>query len=61
MINNAHGMYKAQFNVCTAYLNAVLIDVIFMEQLEGFEDIDWPLYVCLLLKSLYGLKQSARR
>ena len=61
MINNAHGMYKAQFNVCTTYLNADLIDVIFMEQPEGFEDIDWPLYVCLLLKSLYGLKQSARR
>jgi len=32
-----------------------------MEQPEGFEDADWPLYVCLLLKNLYGLKQSARR
>lgn len=32
-----------------------------MEQPEGFEDHDWPLYVCLLLKSMYGLKQSARR
>lgn len=62
VISNAHGMSKAQFDVCTAYLNTDLIDAIFMEQPEGFEDIDWPFYVCLLLiKSLYGLKQSARR
>lgn len=61
VISNAHGMFKAQFDVCTAYLNAYLIDVIFMEQPEGFEDLDWPLYVCLLLKSLSSLKQSARR
>ena len=61
VISNEHGMFKAQFNVCAAYLNADLLDIIFMEQPEGFEDADWPLYVCLLLKSLYGLKQSARR
>jgi hypothetical protein len=61
VISNAHGMFKAQFDVCTAYLNADLIDIIFMEQPEGFEDLDWLFYVCLLLKSLYGLKQSARR
>ena len=61
VISNAHGMFKAQFDVCTAYLNAYLIDVIFMEQPKRFEDLDWPLYVCLLLKSLSGLKQSARR
>ena len=61
VISNEHGMFKAQFDVCAAYLNADLLDIIFMEQPEGFEDADWPLYVCLLLKSLYGLKQSARR
>ena len=61
VISNEHGMFKAQFDVCTAYLNANLLDIIFMEQPEGFEDHEWPLYVCLLLKSLYGLKQSARR
>ena len=54
-------MIKAQFDICTAYLNADLLDIIFMEQPEGFQDIQWPLYVCLLLNSLYGLKQSARR
>ena len=61
VISNEHGMFKAQFDVCTAYLNADLIDIIFMEQPEGFEDPQWPIFVCFLLKSLYGLKQSARR
>ena len=61
VINNEHGMVKAQFDVCTAYLNVDLLDIIFMEQPEGYQDSQWPLYVCLLLKSLYGLKQSARR
>lgn len=60
VISNEHGMFKAQFDVGTAYLNADLIDIIFMEQPKGFEDSNWLLYVCLLLKILYGLKQSAR-
>ena len=61
VISNEQGMVTAQFDVCTAYLNADLIDIIYMEQPEGYQVILWPLYVCLLLKSLYGLKQSARR
>ena len=61
VISNEQGMVKAQFDVCTTYLNTDLIDIIFMEQPEGFQDDLWPLYVCLLLKSLYGLKQGARR
>ena len=39
VISNAHGMFKAQFDVCKANLNADLIDIIFMEQPEGFEDL----------------------
>lgn len=61
VISNEQGMVKAQFDICTTYLNTDLLDIIFMDQPEGFQDIQWPLYVCLLLKSLYGLKQSARR
>ena len=61
VINNENNMFKAQFDVCTAYLNVDLIDIIFMEQPEGFEDPQWPLFVCFLLKSLYGLKQNVRR
>ena len=61
VINNENNTFKAQFDVCTTYLNANLIDIIFMEQPEGFEDPQWLFFVCFLLKSLYGVKQSARR
>lgn len=54
-------MVKAQFDLCTTYLNVDLIDIIFMEQPEGFQDIHCPMYVCLLLQSLYELKYSVRR
>lgn len=56
VISNEHDMFKVHFDVCTTYLNVDLMDIIFMKQPKGFEDSQWPLYVCLLLKSLYGLK-----
>ena len=31
-----------------------------MTQLEGFEDLSKPNYVCKLKKALYGLKQALR-
>ena len=46
----------------TAYLNAPIAEEIYMKQPEGFEQSDnkgKPL-VCLMKKSLYGLKQSGR-
>ena len=46
-----------QIDVCNAYLNSTLDAEIYMKQTNGFV-ID-PDKVCLLLKSLYGLKQSA--
>ncbi|OXA40185.1 Copia protein [Folsomia candida] len=55
----ADGWKYKQFDVKTAYLNGVLDEEIFMSQPEGFE-IDGDDLVCLLLKSLYGLKQSSR-
>ena len=51
-----------QLDIKTAYLNAKLDKEILMKQPEGFEKFDEegkPL-VCLLKKSLYGLKQSGR-
>ena len=51
-----------QLDIKTAYLNAKLDEEILMKQPEGFEKFDEegkPL-VCLLKKSLYGLKQSGR-
>ena len=48
-----------QLDVTTAYLNADIDHDIYMEQPQGFISGD-DNRVCHLLKSLYGLKQSAR-
>ena len=53
-----------QMDVKTAYLNGELDVPIYMQAPEGLELIDQtcpPQHVCLLIKSLYGLKQSGRR
>lgn len=47
-----------QFDVKTAFLYGDLEETIFIEQPSGFE-IDKR--VCLLKKSLYGLKQASRQ
>lgn len=49
-----------QFDIGTAYLNNDLTTRIYMRQPEGFINHKLPKHVCLLLKSLYGLKQSGR-
>lgn len=46
------------FDAKTAFLNGNLDEVIFMKQPPGFEEE--PNKVCLLKKSIYGLKQAAR-
>ena len=47
-----------QMDVITAFLNARLRELIYVEQPKGYEGkID---LVCLLLRALYGLKQSPR-
>ena len=50
-----------QMDVKSAYLNAPIDCEVYMEQPEGYavESKDGKRYVCKLLKSLYGLKQSA--
>ena len=47
-------------DITSAFTNGDLDEVIYMKQPEGFE-IGGPDKVCRLLKSLYGLKQSARQ
>lgn len=47
----------AQFDVPTAFLNAVVDEDIYMELPEGYEQ---PGMICKLQKSLYGLKQAPR-
>lgn len=49
-----------QFDIQTSFLYGSLDTKIYMQHLEGFEIMSQnnPQKVCLLLKSLYGLKQS---
>jgi len=50
-----------QMDFITAFLNGILQELVYMEQLEGFEQGDREKFVYLLLKSIYGLKQSPRQ
>ena len=45
-----------QMDVKGAYLNGILKEKVYMKQPEGFDDGTGR--VCLLIKTLYGLKQS---
>ncbi|KAL0385474.1 UNVERIFIED_CONTAM: Retrovirus-related Pol polyprotein from transposon TNT 1-94 [Sesamum radiatum] len=47
-------------DVKTAFLHGDLDEQIYMSQPYGFVDKELPDHVCLLKKSLYGLKQSPR-
>lgn len=49
-----------QLDVKTAYLNGYIDKEIYMKQPAGFEDPQQPEAVCLMKRSLYGLKQSGR-
>ena len=48
-------------DVKTAFLHGELEEMIVMAQPRGYENPDKADYVCLLKKSLYGLKQSPRQ
>lgn len=49
-----------QYDVKTAFLNGVIKETIYMKQPPGFIVKGKEDYVCLLKKSLYGLKQAAK-
>ena len=51
-------MHLSQFDVSTAFFYGDLEEVIYMQQPEGYDDCSGK--VCLLKKSLYGLKQASR-
>jgi len=51
-------LYMHQIDIKGAYLNGILKERVYMWQPEGFEDGTGC--ICLLVKSLYGLKQAGR-
>lgn len=59
-IASQFNMKVVQLDIKTAFLNSEIEVAIYMKQPPGFEDEKNPNAVCLLLKGLYGLKQSAR-
>ncbi|GKB34563.1 retrovirus-related pol polyprotein from transposon TNT 1-94 [Tanacetum coccineum] len=47
-----------QMDVKTEFLNGSLKEEVYVSQLDGFVDPDFPEHVCRLNKALYGLKQA---
>ena len=47
-----------QMDIKSAFLNGLLEEEIYMEQLEGFITLGQESKVCLLKKAIYGLKQA---
>eukprot|EP00253_Pinus_taeda_P004860 PITA_04860 len=49
-----------QMDVKTEFLNEVIEEEVYIEQLEGFETHEKKSHVCRLKKALYGIKQAPR-
>ena len=49
-----------QMDVKTTFLNGLIEEEVYIEQLQGFEVNDQKTHVCRLKKALYGLKQAPR-
>jgi len=53
-----HKLYIHQMDIKGAYLNGILKEKVYMKQPEGYGDGTGC--ICLLIKTLYGLKQAGR-
>nr|GEV64292.1 hypothetical protein [Tanacetum cinerariifolium] len=54
------GFTMYQMDVKTTFLHGSLKEDVYMCQLDGFIDVDYPSHVYKLKKALYGLKQALR-
>lgn len=52
--------YATQLDISNAFLHGHLDEVIYISQPPGFVDPIRPDHVCLLKRSLYGLKHAPR-
>jgi hypothetical protein len=55
-----HGFKLYQMDIKSAFLNGPIKEEVYVEQLPGFEDSEYPNHVYKLSKALYGLKQAPR-
>ncbi|CAM8999342.1 unnamed protein product [Rhodiola kirilowii] len=60
-MTTVYDWHLQQMDVKTAFLHGNLNETIFMSQAIGYVDHKLPDHVCLLRKSIYGLKQSPRQ
>ena len=58
-ISAADDLEIIEFDIKIAYLNGDIVELLYMDQPEGFVDNAHLDYVCLLCKALYGLKQES--